>query len=273
MTAILRFEHVHYQYHPGRPVLKNIHFSLRRGESVALIGGNGSGKTTLAKHCNGLYKPTSGKVYVDGRDTASMAISDLSSTVSYCYQNPDHQIFQSTIWDEVAFGPRNLGLSEEEVENRVTEALTAVGLNEARAEEPYFAGKGERQKIAVASVLAMKPQVIVLDEPTTGLDHRGVTDMMSLIEQLNQEGHTILMVTHDMRLVARYAHRVIVLRQGVIIEDGSTEEVFAKPDVLAEAQVEPPSVTRFALGCGWSSPLPLTLGGLQQRAAKEDEHE
>ncbi|GIP31215.1 energy-coupling factor ABC transporter ATP-binding protein [Paenibacillus sp. J2TS4] len=269
MKTIIRFEHVHYHYTAGQPVLRDIHLSISQGESIALIGGNGSGKTTLAKHCNGLYKPTSGRVYVDGQDTRSLSVSALSSTVSYCYQNPDHQIFQSTIRDEVAFGPINLGLPQEEVESRVAEALTAVGLYEMRAEEPYFAGKGERQKIAVASVLAMKPQVIVLDEPTTGLDHRGVEEMMSLIERLNRKGHTIVMVTHDMRLVARYAHRVLVLKQGRIIEDGSPEEVFAKPEVLAVAQVEPPAVTRLALGSVMSRPLPLTLNQLQLRVQKD----
>lgn len=266
-SPAIEFREVCFGYKPDQPVLKTISLTIEQGEFVCLIGGNGSGKTTLAKHCNGLYKPTSGRVYVNGRDTRELSVTDLSSTVSYCYQNPDHQIFQSTIWNEVAFGPKNLGLSGEEIDSRVREALRSVGLYHLREEEPYFAGKGERQKIAVASILAMKPEVIVLDEPTTGLDYRGVTEMMALVDQLNRNGHTIIVITHDMRLVARYAKRVIVLYRGEIVIDGAPEEVFAQTEHLAQAQAEPPAVTQFAQSAGLSDPLPLTLNSLKDRAA------
>jgi energy-coupling factor transport system ATP-binding protein len=269
MSAMIQFDQVYFGYTDNQHVLKEINLSIRQGEFVALIGGNGSGKTTLAKHCNGLYKPTSGAVYVNGRDTKDWSVAELSGIVSYCYQNPDHQIFQSTVWEEVSFGPKNLGLSPEEIELRVSEALRAVGLDHLRSEEPYFAGKGTRQKIAVASILAMKPQMIVLDEPTTGLDHRGVVEMMALIQQLHRDGHTILVITHDMRLVAEYAQRVIVLHRGEMICDGSPQAVFAQPDLLALAQVEPPAVCRFSLSAGLLQPLPLTYSALLDKLAKE----
>lgn len=268
MTSLIRFEQVAFAYTPEQPVLKNINLQIAQGEFVALIGANGSGKTTLAKHCNGLYKPTAGTVWIDGVDTRNSEVAELSRKVAYCYQNPDHQIFQSTVWEEVAFGPQNMNLPQEEVAQRVNEALTAVGLEHLAQEEPYFAGKGTRQKIAVASILAMKPQVIVLDEPTTGLDHRGVVEMMVLIKRLHQAGHTILVITHDMRLVAEYAQRVIVLYQGEIICDGVPQAVFSQPELLAKAQVEPPASAQFGLSVGLQ-PLPLTLSALKERLAKE----
>lgn len=269
MSEIIRFQNVHYAYSPNQPVLQDITLSITPGEFVALIGGNGSGKTTLAKHCNGLYQPVSGTVTINGKDTKGCSVAELATQVAYCYQNPDHQIFQTTVWEEVAFGPKNLGLDERQIAERVDEALRSVGLQHLQGEEPYFAGKGMRQKIAVASILAMKPQVIVLDEPTTGLDHRGMMEMMSLISRLHQEGHTILAITHDMRLVAEYAKRVIVLHEGRIIADGTPQAVFAKQEILATAQVEPPAVCRFALSVGLAQPLPLTLSDLQKRVAKE----
>ncbi|GAA4715895.1 energy-coupling factor ABC transporter ATP-binding protein [Brevibacillus fulvus] len=266
--SIIRFEKVSFHYKAEQPVLKQIDLSIRSGEFIALIGGNGSGKTTLAKHCNGLYKPTDGAVYVEGRDTREVSVAELSRIVSYCYQNPDHQIFQSTIGEEVAFGPSNLGLAKAEIEERVTQALEAVGLLPYREEEPYFVSKGTRQKIAVASILAMKPRVIVLDEPTTGLDHRGVMEMMALIQSLHRQGHTILAITHDMRLVAEYAQRVLVLHKGEIVCDGEPRHVFAQTNALSLAQVEPPAVSRFAQALGLT-PLPLTLAELQDRLVKE----
>ncbi|UFJ39525.1 energy-coupling factor ABC transporter ATP-binding protein [Brevibacillus humidisoli] len=272
MTSIpsaIHFDSVSYSYASEQPVLNNVTVTIGQGELVAVIGGNGSGKTTFAKLCNGLYKPTVGRVLVNGRDTRESTVAELAVEVAYCYQNPDHQIFQSSVWEEVAFGPKNLGLDERDVEVRVGEALRSVGLEHLRDEEPYFAGKGTRQMIAVASILAMQPQSIILDEPTTGLDYRGVSDMMALIKQLHQQGHTILVITHDMQLVAEYAERVLVMHQGQILCDDKPEFVFAQPELLSQAQVEPPAACRFGLAAGIVDPLPLTLSRLQARLAKE----
>ncbi|HZG14148.1 MAG TPA: ATP-binding cassette domain-containing protein [Candidatus Bathyarchaeia archaeon] len=270
MREFIRFEDVHFHYTEEKPVLKGINLKIAQGEFVALIGGNGSGKTTLSKHCNGLYRPTAGTVFVDGIDTNMTDVASLTPSVAYCYQNPDHQIFHSTIKEEVAFGPKNLGLTAFEIEERVKEALQAVDLWELRQEEPFFVSKGTRQKIAVASILAMRPKGIVLDEPTTGLDHRGVQEMMRLIASLHQEGHTILVVTHDMQLVAEYASRVIVMAQGEIMCDGTPQEVFARQDLLDLAQVEAPPAARFAASIGLPAPLPLTLAALKERLAADE---
>lgn len=269
MSSLIRFENVSFGYEADKQVLKDVSLNVDRGELIAIIGGNGSGKTTLAKHCNGLYKPTSGTVTVKGRDTREQSVAELSRTVTYCYQNPDHQIFQSTIFEEVAFGPKNLGLPQTEIEQRVTEALAAVGLEQMRSAEPYFSSKGTRQKIAVASILAMKPEAIVLDEPTTGLDYRGVRDIMALLRKLHQAYHTIIVVTHDMKLVAEYALRVLVMHQGRLLCDGTPQEVFARQEVLMKAQVEAPAVYRFGVAAGWSEPVPLTLEQAKVRVTEE----
>lgn len=235
-----------YGYRPEQVVLHGIHLQIEAGEYLALIGQNGAGKTTLAKHFNGLYKPTRGEVRVEGVDTRSAGVAQFATRVGYCYQNPDHQIFQGTIEDEVAFGPRNLGLRAAEVDERVEEALGAVGLLTRRRQEPWFVGKGERQRIAVASVLAMRPQAIVLDEPTTGLDWRGAREMLALVDRLNREGHTIVVITHDMRLVAEHARRVVALCQGQVLMDAPPSEAFAQTELLRETFLKPPQVTQLS---------------------------
>lgn len=252
MSCLIEVKDVHFSYTglPEDEVLKGVSLRISRGEYIALIGQNGGGKTTLAKHFNGVCKPTSGDVIVDGMNTRNLSVADLAPKVGYCYQNPDHQILHDTVENEVAFGPRNLGLPENEVRERVTEALSAVGLLEYRREHPYFAGKGERQKIAVASIIAMRPAVMVLDEPTTGLDWTGSQGMMSLVDKLWQSGHTIIIITHDMRLVAEHAKRVIVISEGQIIADDSTRAIFStKRQELSAARLSPPQIVRL----GWAA--------------------
>lgn len=226
-------------------ILNNINISINQGDYIALIGQNGSGKTTLVKLISGLLKPTSGQVFIKGEPVSSMSVNTRTSMVGYCYQNPDHQIFLSTIEDEIAFGPKNLDLADEVVRKRVDEALSAVGLSKFRKEEPYFAGKGDRQKVAVASILAMRPRLIILDEPTTGLDWKGSQDMMNLIAKLWQSGHTIVIITHNMRLVAEHARRVVVMCQGEVIMDDTPAEVFRYPDQLAKSYLKPPQITQL----------------------------
>lgn len=245
--ALIETTDLWYEYKPGQAVLRGINLQIEAGEYLALIGQNGAGKTTLAKHFNGLYKPTRGEVRVGGNPTRSATVAQFATQVGYCYQNPDHQIFQGTIAEEVAFGPRNLGLAADEVARRVEEALTAVGLWAKRKQEPWFVGKGERQRIAVASVLAMRPRAIVLDEPTTGLDWRGAREMLALVDRLNQEGHTIIVITHDMGLVAEHARRVLALCQGQVLLDGPPADVFAQTDLLRQTFLKPPQVTQLAL--------------------------
>jgi energy-coupling factor transport system ATP-binding protein len=237
-----------FSYPDGTRALADIDLSIQAGEFIALIGQNGSGKTTLSKCLNGLYKPTSGEVLVDGLNSKQTSIVQMVRRVGYVFQNPDHQLFNSNCWDEIAYGPRNIQLPEDEVKIRVEEAAHVVGLPEAFYEEhPFFLSKGLRQRVAIASILALRPQVIIVDEPTTGQDSRQSLEIMEFLKDLNEKhGHTIVIITHDMYIVAQYARRVILMSEGRILADGSTSDVFSQPETLQRAFLEPPQITQLA---------------------------
>jgi energy-coupling factor transporter ATP-binding protein EcfA2 len=225
--------------------LKELNLEICEGDFVALIGQNGSGKTTLAKHFNGLLRPTKGSVFVAGLDTRKAQPTKLAEIVGYCFQNPDHQIFNARVWDEVAFGPKNLMFHDKEIQEKVSEALEQVGLKGYDDRNPFFLGRGERRKVAVASVLAMYPQVVVVDEPSTGMDWRDSTGMMDLVTKINQAGRTVIFITHDMNLVARSARRVIVMAGGRVLLDGPTKWVFGQVETLQKAYIKPPEITQL----------------------------
>ena len=226
-----------HTYPGGHRGLSGVNLAIARGEYVAIVGRNGAGKTTLAKHLNRILDPTSGSVHVNGIDAATLKPWELARHVGYVFQNPDHQIFSATVAEEIAYGLKLAGLSPEEIEKRIGEVLGFVGLAAERDEHPFSLGKGERQRIAVASILALQPEILVVDEPTTGQDWAGVQSMMTLIDQLNAAGTTIVMVTHDMDVVAHHARRVIVMDGGRVAADGPTADVLARTDVLASAAV------------------------------------
>jgi len=237
---------LHFEYEKGTEVIRGIDLDIHRGECVAIVGQNGSGKTTLVKHFNGLLRPTSGKIILNGVDTAGKTVAQLSKTVGYLFQNPDHQIFSTSVEEEIAFGPKNLGVGPEETERRVAEALKLVGLEEYRKVPPSTLGLGQRRKVTLASIVSMKPDVMILDEPTTGIDWNGSIQIMNSVRELNRQGHTIITITHSMRIVAQYAKRTIVLANGEVILDGPTREVFSKPDILRTTFLAPPQITSLA---------------------------
>src|SRR5467141_2229191 len=205
--ADLRAEGVWFSY-PGRePALRGVDVEIGAGQFVALVGQNGSGKTTLAKHFNGLLRPGRGRILVDGQEIAERQTADLASTIGYCYQNPDHQIFATTVAEEIEFGPRNLGVSAEEVVARTGRLLDLVNLRDEAERYPFSLGRGQRQKLAVASVLAMEPRILIVDEPTTGLDQAGSRGILDLLSRWNADGRTIVTITHDMTLVAERVPR------------------------------------------------------------------
>ncbi len=226
-------------------ILQGVDLCIREKEFVAVLGANGSGKTTLVKHLNGLLRPKQGAVYLSGSNVSNLPIFEIGKTVGYVFQNPDQQIFCDTVFEEVSYGLRLRGISEKETAMRVREALDAVGLNGCEKEDPFSLSKGQRQRVAVASVLAIKPRVLVLDEPTTGLDYKDQKRMMELVKNLNEAGHTIVMITHTMWVVAEYAHRVVLVRDGRIAADGGVREIFADEAALALAEVCPPQITRL----------------------------
>lgn len=247
-AAYIQVQSLIYEYQDGTVALDDINLSFEVGEFIAFIGQNGSGKTTLSKCLNGLFKPTSGDVIVDGLNSKTTSIVQMVKRVGYVFQNPDHQLFNSNCWDEIAYGPRNILLPEEEVKTRVEEAVNVVGLPKIYyGEHPFFLSKGLRQRVAIASILALKPRVIIVDEPTTGQDARQSLEIMDFLKDLNEnQGHTIIIITHDMPIVASYARRVVALGMGKVLADGPTSEVFSHPDILAETFIEPPQITQLA---------------------------
>lgn len=239
---------VSYAYAPTMPLaLDHVSLQIRQGDFLALLGQNGAGKTTLAKTFNGLLRPTSGHVHIEGLDTRNATVSNFAARVGYCYQNPDHQIFNRTVYSEAAYGPRNLGLPPNEITERVDHALELVGLADKKDAYPFLLGKGERQKLAVASVLAMGSPIVVVDEPTTGLDIQGIRSIMTLLQKWNQvEGRTIIVISHDIHIVAEYIPRTVVMAKGKIVADGPTRSVLSNPAALTPAGLKPPQVTRVA---------------------------
>lgn len=228
----------------------DVSFTIREKEFVAIIGQNGSGKTTLAKQLNGLLKRTSGNITIYGQNTQT-GIYNLSRYIGYVFQNPDHQIFAETIWEEVSFGPRNYKMPEEEIKQAVAEALQAVGLEGRESEDPFSLTKGERQRVAIASVLAMRPKILILDEPTTGLDYKEQCGVMDLLKRLNESGCTVIIITHTMYVVSQYAHRAIVMNHGKAVLDGSVREVFANEELLTQLQLKPPQITQIGNRFGY----------------------
>ncbi|MBN1615020.1 MAG: energy-coupling factor ABC transporter ATP-binding protein [Deltaproteobacteria bacterium] len=255
--AILETQDLCFRY-PGSSVnaLDHIDLAIREGEFVALIGQNGSGKTTLAKHFNGLLKPTSGRLFVDGKPASSFTRHQLARQVGYVFQNPDHQIFAPTVREEVGFGLKVLGEPSKVIERNVEEALAATGLAGYGERSPFLLSRGERQRVAVASVLAIKPPVIVLDEPTTGLDDRHQQDSLEMLRNLNRQGHTIIIITHAMAVAEAFASRTIVMKEGRLLANGPTRDVFSEEALLAKAALIPSPLARLSNRLGLAA---LTL--------------
>ena len=244
-APFLELQGVSYAYARGKTVLDHVDLTLHEGELVALLGANGSGKTTLAKHLCGLLAPTRGRVLLRGQPPSRIPPRLLAQEVGYVFQNPDHQLFTATVEDEVAAGPRNIGLSPPQVEERVATALATVGLRESRQRDPFVLSKGERQRLAVASVLALEPRCLILDEPTTGLDYGEQRRMMDLVRNLHARGVTVIIITHVSWVAAQYADRAWLLERGRLIWDGDVRELLGRDELLARGSFRPPAVTRL----------------------------
>jgi energy-coupling factor transport system ATP-binding protein len=234
--------------------LDGVDLHVGTGERIALVGQNGSGKSTLVRHLNGLLRPTSGRVLLDGADTAARTVAQLARNVGLVFQDPDQQIFAGSVRAEVEFGPRNLRVRGSQLRTAVDEALEAVGLATEARTNPYDLGAARRKLLALASVLAMRTPVLVLDEPTTGQDLRGVAIVRRVVEEAHLAGRTVIAISHDMEFVASAFDRIVVMRAGRVILDGAPTSVFDQPswDVLRSSYLEPPLAAilgpRLALG-------------------------
>jgi len=251
---------LHFAYVPEVEVLHGVNLKIYDGEFLSIVGQNGSGKTTIVKHFNGILKPTSGDILVYGENTKEKTISYLSTKVGYCFQNPDHQIFSSRTWDEIAYGPKNLGYDKEKITDIVKTVSKMLGIEDILDENPYNLSKGQRQQIAVASILAMQPNIIIVDEPTTGQDPKQSRNMMELMKLLNREyNKTLVVITHDMNIAAEYSDRLVVMHSGEVLIEGTPREVFAHEELLKKSSLEPPQITKAMIRLGLINPLAIDL--------------
>lgn len=235
-----------YTY-PGKvTALNNINFIAPRNSRIAVIGSNGAGKSTLFKHFNGIFKATSGSVLIRGEPITKQNIKEIRKFVGIVFQNPDDQIFSPTVEQDIAFGPTNLGLDAETIHHRVHEALRVVGIEHLAHRVPHHLSGGEKKRVAIAGVIAMEPEVLVLDEPNAGLDPRGVTDLNAFINSLPKKyGMTVIFSTHDVGLVPEVADYIYVMDKGRIVAQGTTDEIFVQPDMLRSVRLDVPVIPRL----------------------------
>lgn len=246
-NLVIQIEKLRFAYRPPVTVLNDVNLAIQRGEFTAIIGNNGSGKSTLMKLILGLLRPTTGRILIDGVDTRKAKVADLARKIGFIFQEPNDQLFANSVADELRFGLKNLALPEAEIEQRVAAMLAQFDLESVQTMFPRFLARGDKQKLCIASIVAMQPQILLLDEPTTGQDHRDARQILELAQTLNAQGLTILLVTHDLSNVAQYARRVIVVNNGVIIGDGPTETIMADEALLASCHLTPPQVVRLSL--------------------------
>ena len=251
--------------------LENINLTIEDRDIVAIIGQNGSGKTTLVKHINGLLRPKKGFIKIFGENIEKKTMAEISKKVGYIFQNPDQQIFANSVKEEVEFGPRNLNLSEKEISLRCKKALEIVGLSKFLDVSPFSLSKGQKQGLAVASVLAMEPKILVMDEPTTGRDYLQSIQIMEIIKKMNQNGTTVVFITHNMQLVAKYANRVLVMKKGKIILDDPPKCVFKQQNLLNQTYLKPPQITTLSIDLWNPDSVPISINEFVTEFIKQKE--
>ena len=252
---ILRLEDVHFTYNVGDEILHGISFYIKQGEMIAIVGENGAGKSTTAKLICGFENCNSGKIYYDGNDITNEPIRQRAKNIGYVMQNPNQMISQTMIFDEVALGIKNLGLSEDEIKNKVYEALKVCGLYEFRNWPISALSFGQKKRVTIASVLVMGPQIIILDEPTAGQDFKHYTEIMEFLKQLNNNGITIIMITHDMHLMLEYTRRALVFTDGKLIADETCSEVLCDKTLVDSAALKETSLFELANKCNIDDPV------------------
>jgi cobalt/nickel transport system ATP-binding protein len=274
---VIETKDITYEYPDGTKALDKVNFKVDDGKIVALLGPNGAGKSTLFLHFNGILSPSTGSVIIDGV-TVKYNKKDLMQVrqkVGIVFQNPDDQLFAPTVLEDVAFGPMNMGLPKEEVEDRVKEALSRVGMEGFENKPPHHLSGGQKKRVAIAGILAMKPKIMVLDEPTSGLDPKGASQILRLLYKLNNEGITIVISTHDVDLVPLYASKVYIISEGKIIKEGTAPEVFEDVKTIRGANLRLPRIAHLMEilekedKLPFDKPYPLTIGEARKRILKE----
>jgi energy-coupling factor transporter ATP-binding protein EcfA2 len=243
---VIEIRGLRHSYDGVNAALNEVDLTIYRGELVSVLGRNGSGKTTLVKHINGLLKPAEGSVIVLGQDTVQTTTAQLAKKVGFCFQNPNHQMITFVVKDELALGPKSLGLDKEEIEHRSLQALEFVGMAEQMGADVMALGKGQKQRLALASVLTMKPEILVIDEPTTGQDPQMTEEIFEIIRKLNEEGTTVLVITHKFDYAAAYTERAVILANGKIVYDGPMGPALADEELLRANSLAQPQVTQLA---------------------------
>lgn len=244
---MIEVKDLYFTYPTGLEALSGINLTIDDGEFLAIMGQNGAGKTTLVKHFNGLLKPTKGEVLVNGVNTRDVSVAKLARNVGFVFQNPDHQLFSETVEEEIAFALRNFGFKEAVIEKQVDWALNLLDVTQYRKTSPFMLSGGERKRVALASILAWDPQIIILDEPTIGQDHQQKEKLQQFILQLNAQKKTVVVVTHDVEFVAECNPRVILMSQGKILAEGIAKEILTNQKLVAQASIVPPQITQIFL--------------------------
>ena len=244
MTNLLEFDDIHYAYPSCKESLSGVTFSIKKGAKVALVGPNGAGKTTLLLMCNGVLEPSKGRVLLDGEPLKynSRSLREVRKKVGLVFQNSDTQLFAPTVYQDVAFGPLNLGMTQEEIKSAVARSLAAVGLTGYEKRPPHQLSGGEKKRAAIAGTLAMEPEVLVFDEPTSSLDPAGAADLMELLDEFNAKGTTIIISTHDVELAYLWADQIILMNKGTVLHAGTPEEVFTDPALVTSSNLWMPAV-------------------------------
>ena len=274
---VIETKDITYEYPDGTKALEKVNFMAEEGKIVALLGPNGAGKSTLFLHFNGILRPSSGNVVIDGENVNynKKELMKIRQKVGIVFQNPDDQLFAPTVVEDVAFGPMNMGLPKDDVESRVQEALSRVGMEGFEKKPPHHLSGGQKKRVAIAGILAMKPKIMVLDEPTSGLDPKGASQILRLLYQLNTEGMTIVISTHDVDLVPIYASKVYIISEGKIIKQGTASEVFEDVKTIRGANLRLPRIAHLMEilekedKLPFDKPYPLTIGGARKRILKE----
>ena len=243
----LSIKNLNYTYPDGTHALKNVNMEILKGQKVAIMGPNGAGKSTLFSHLNGLTEPTSGHIELDGKVMKydKKTLLEVRQKVGIVFQDPNDQLFAPTVKEDVAFGPMNLGLSYEEVEKRVNEALELVGMEKFRDKTPHHLSGGQQKRVAIAGIVAMRPEIMILDEPTAGLDPEGVDKVLNILNDLNNEGMSIVISSHDIEMVNGFAEKIFVLNEGEILASGDKHDIFSNKELLKTAHLKAPITTEI----------------------------